>query len=68
MVDLELLKATIDDRGMSIVKLAEKSGMKRANIYSRFNGRGEFTATEIVGIADALRLTDNERDRIFLCH
>lgn len=66
MVNIELLKDTIEDRGISIMKLSEKSGIDRATLYNRFNGRGEFTASEIVGITDALRLTHNERDSIFL--
>ena len=66
MVDIKLLKKTIDDRGMAIVKLSEKSGIDRATLYNRFNGKGEFTASEIVGITDALRLTNSERDSIFL--
>lgn len=66
MVNVNLLKSTIDDRGMTIVKLAEKSGIDRTTLYNRFNGKGEFTASEIVGISGALRLTENERDSIFL--
>ena len=66
MVNIELLKDKIEDRGISIVKLSEKSGIDRATLYNRFNGKGEFTASEIVGITDALRLTRNERDSIFL--
>ena len=66
MVDIGLLKTTIDDMGISIVKLAEKSGMDRTTLYNRLNGKGEFTASEIVGIAEALRLTNKERDSIFL--
>lgn len=66
MVNIELLKDKIDDRGITIVKLSEKSGIDRATLYNRFNGKGEFTASEIVGITDALRLTNNERDSIFL--
>lgn len=66
MVNINLLKSIIDDRGITIVKLAEKSGMDRATLYNRFNGKGEFTASEIVGITGALRLTDTERDSIFL--
>ena len=66
MVNIDLLKKTIDDRGMAIVKLSEKSGIDRATLYNRFNGKGEFTASEIVGIANALRLTKDERDSIFL--
>ena len=66
MVNIKLLKDKIDDRGITIVKLSEKSGIDRATLYNRFNGKGEFTASEIVGITDALRLTNNERDSIFL--
>lgn len=66
MVNIELLKSTIEDRGMAIVKLSEKSGIDRATLYNRFNGKGEFTASEIVSITEALRLTNNERDSIFL--
>ena len=66
MVNIELLKDKIEDRGISIVKLSEKSGIDRATLYNRFNGKGEFTASEIVGITDALRLSNNERDSIFL--
>ena len=66
MVNIPLLKATIDDRGITIVKLSEKSGIDRATLYNRFNGKGEFTASEIMGITDALRLSNRERDSIFL--
>lgn len=66
MVNIPLLKATIDDRGITIVKLSEKSGIDRATLYNRFNGKGEFTASEIMGITDALRLSNSERDSIFL--
>ena len=66
MVDSDRLKNTIEDRGMAIVKLSEKTGIDRATLYNRFNGKGEFTASEIVSIADALRLTNSERDSIFL--
>ena len=66
MVNIELLKDKIEDRGISIVKLSEKSGIDRATLYNRFNGKGEFTASEIVGITDALRLSNIERDSIFL--
>lgn len=66
MVNIPLLKATIDDRGITIVKLSEKSGIDRATLYNRFNGKGEFTASEIMGITDALHLSNSERDSIFL--
>lgn len=66
MVNIDLLKKTIEDRGMPITKLSEKSGIDRFTLYNRFKGRGEFTASEIVGITNALRLSAEERDNIFL--
>lgn len=65
MVDLNKLKKAIDDSGVSMVKLAEKSGIPRETIYNRFNNIGEFTASEILGITKALRLTPKERESIF---
>lgn len=66
MVNIELLKKTIDDRGITIVKLAQKSNIERATLYNRLNNKGEFTASEIIGLSDALMLSKNERDNIFL--
>ena len=66
MTDIELLKECIKDSGMKMNAIAEKSGVNRVTLYSRLNGIGEFTATEIVGLASALHMTDALRDRIFL--
>jgi len=65
MPDIDLLKKIIDDSGMTIVSICNKSGIERANFYNRLNGVGEFTASEIVGLTKALRLTLEERDKIF---
>ena len=66
MVDIELLKQTIEDRGISIMKLSQKSHIDRATLYNRLKNRGEFTASEILGISEALKLSVTERDEIFL--
>ena len=66
MTDKEMLLDKIKDSGMTMKAIAEKSGMKRANIYNKLNGRGEFTASEIVALSEVLRLTKPERDKIFL--
>lgn len=65
MTDLEALKAIIKESGMTIVAIAEKSGMVRETLYNRLAGKGEFTASEIVGLTSTLRLTMKQRDRIF---
>ena len=49
-----------------MVAVASKSGIKRETFYNRLAGIGEFTASEIVGITEALHLSKPERDHIFL--
>ena len=66
ITDTELLNAKIKDSGMTIVAIAEKTGIDRATLYNRFKGKGEFTASEIVSLSKVLRLTKPERDKIFL--
>lgn len=65
MVNIELLKDVIDDSGMTMVALASKSGIKRETLYQRLKGVGEFTASEIVGLVDALKLNKTQRESIF---
>lgn len=66
MADIELLKQIIDDSGMTITAIAEKSGMTRATLYNRLDGFGEFKAPEIVGLSAALHMSKKLRDLIFL--
>ena len=66
MVDTERLKVVIRDSGMTMSAIASKSGIVRETLYNRLNGIGEFTASEIMGLTQALRLSRSERDDIFL--
>ncbi len=66
MTDIEQLKRVINDSGIKMVALAEKSGILRETLYNRLNGIGDFTASEIVGLTQALNLTKEQRDEIFL--
>ena len=66
MTNIEMLRTTIDESGMTIVSIAKKSGIKRETLYNRMAGVGEFTASEIVGLSEALNLTKATRDKIFL--
>ena len=66
MADIKLLKSKIEESGMTIVAIAEKSGIDRATLYNRLNNKGEFTASEIVGLTSVLRLSKPDRDKIFL--
>ena len=65
MVNLDLLKTTINDRGITIVSIAGKMGISREGLYKKLSGEAEFKASEIEKMTDALRLSKKERDAIF---
>lgn len=62
---LARLMPIICDSGMTKTAIAKKAGMKRETLYNRLAGKGEFTASEIVGLTEALRLDKDQRDFIF---
>lgn len=66
MADIEFLRKKIDDSGMTIKAISEKSGILRETFYNRLKGIGEFTASEIISLTRVLHLTKEERDEIFL--
>lgn len=66
MPDIQRLKDVIADSGMTMVAIANKTGIERATIYNRLAGIGEFTASEIVAFSRVLHMTKSERDQIFL--
>ena len=68
MHGIELLRQKMKDSGMSMTAIAKKSGILRETLYNRLNGIGEFTASEIVGLTEALHLTTDEREKIFFAH
>lgn len=65
MVDLKALKAAMDDSGMTVTAIAQKSNILRETLYNRLNGKGEFTASEIVALSGTLQLSRVTRDEIF---
>lgn len=65
MPNMDLLKSKIKESGMTMVAIAEKSGILRETLYNRLNGEGEFRASEIVSLTAVLGLTKKERDEIF---
>ena len=50
---------------MTMVAIAQKSGITRETLYNKLKGQGEFKASEIVGLTKALRLSTEARDAIF---
>mgnify|MGYP002525220024 CR=1 FL=1 len=65
MADITRLKNHISDSGMTMVSIAKRSGIGRVTLYNRLNGKGEFTASEMMGLKKALSLTDAEWKKIF---
>ncbi|MDD6332314.1 MAG: helix-turn-helix transcriptional regulator [Clostridium sp.] len=65
MTDLKLLKHIIDDSGMTMVAISQKTGILRETLYNRLNGKGEFTASEIVSLSKVLNLSSADRAEIF---
>ena len=65
MVKLDLLNNRIKDSGMTVVSIAEKTGVSRETLDNQLNGTGDFKASEILSISDVLRLSVKERDEIF---
>lgn len=66
MADIELLKNTVKESGMTIKAVCQKSGMKYHTYRNRLKGIGDFTTEEIKGLSYALQLTTAKRNNIFL--
>ncbi len=65
MVRLEVLKDRMDDSGMTMTAIANKSGISRVTLYNKLDGRGEFKVSEISALCRVLHMSDLERDSIF---
>lgn len=65
MINTKLLEKKISDSGMTMVSLAEKTGILRESLYNKLKGNTEFKASEISSLSKALRLSTRERDAIF---
>lgn len=65
MLNIDLLEERIDDSGMTMVAIAEKTGILRETLYNKLKGTSEFKASEIASISRVLGLSSPERDAIF---
>ena len=50
MANIDYLRSKMDESRMTVVAIAEKSGILRETLYNRLNGKRDFTASEIVGL------------------
>ena len=65
MLNTKLLEKRIDDSGMTMVAIAEKTGILRETLYNKLKGSSEFKASEISSISRVLGLSSSDRDAIF---
>lgn len=65
MANVKKLKEKVSDSGMTTTAVCVKSGILRETFYNRLAGKGDFTASEIVGLTNALHLSKREREEIF---
>lgn len=64
MTNVEALKQCIENSGMTVTAVAEKTGMLRETFYNRLK-TGDFKLSEICSLVRVLRLSNKERDKIF---
>ena len=64
-MNLTKLKVAIIDRGVRRNALADALGVSRSTIYSKLDGKREFTVGEALRMSEFLRLSREERDEIF---
>lgn len=65
MGNMAMLRQKIDESGMTVTAVAEKTGISRESLYNKLNGETEFKASEIMKITQTLRLEKVEQDEIF---
>lgn len=65
MANVELLREKINNSGMTVTAIADKSGILRETFYNRMKS-GDFYASEIAALTRVLHLTRKDRDEIFL--
>lgn len=64
-MDLKYLCNKIDEIKIPVKTIAEKMGISRQTLYLKMNGKREFKTSEITNLCDILRLTAEEKRRIF---
>lgn len=64
MTNTDALRKCMDESGMKIVSIAQKSGMLRETLYNRLK-TGDFKISEICALSRVLNLSKEKRDEIF---
>lgn len=67
-MDLELLNKTINESGLKLSFLCEKMGITYQGLKYKLEGQRPFKVSEANDLSDALRLTTEQREKIFFGH
>ena len=65
MVNVDLLKGKITERGTNVSEIAVKMGVDKATLYRRIADGSSFTIGEVEKIAEVLKLSHEEAISIF---
>jgi hypothetical protein len=65
MINLGRLKDRITERGVLLKHIAHKTKLSKQGLHSKLAGAVEFKASELMGIREALHLTDAEFIELF---
>lgn len=65
MTNTEVLREKIQESGLKLIYIADKLGIDPRTLALKMNGKYEFKQSEIAVMTDLIRLTAEERDRIF---
>ena len=65
MTDTAALRDTIKNSGLKYNFIASKLGLSTMGLLKKVENETEFKASEIKKLSELLRLTSDERDRIF---
>ena len=68
MIDYAKLKGLMAERGLEVTKLANLLGISRQAASNKVNGKSPISLTDARTIAEALSMTKEERDAIFLAN
>lgn len=68
MTDTKKFKAAMVEKGMTLAKLSEATGISTASLSYKINNHRQFSAREISTIQIILGLTATERDAIFFAN
>lgn len=65
MTDFTELNLAIAKSGLPMTTIAKRTKIRRETLYNRLNGKGEFTASEIVKLCEVLKINKTDREKIF---